>query len=112
MPCLLLLYKRKIPLPPARLQICMLERHIQVLTQFVAAHEEQQRAAAQQEAAVRQAGGRATWTQSGLRPGGQPGGQQGALPPLALPMVRWATKTLRGRPTVVMPHTFEYRVRC
>ena len=81
----------------------MLERHIQVLTQFVSAHEQQQRAAAQQEAAAWQAGGRATWPQGGPRGGGPQGGPQGPLPPLVLPVVRWASKALKGRPVVVFP---------
>lgn len=87
------------------------ERLIRTLTELLAAHEARARQAAQQQQhTTRQQAGRATWPQGGgPRPAGQP--EPPTLPPLVLPVVRWASKALSGRPLVMFPHNFEYRVR-
>lgn len=75
----------------------------------MAAHQERTRQAARQQQAGRQQAGRATWPQAhGAHSAGQPEPPQ--LPQLVLPVVRWASKALRGKPLVMFPHMFEYRV--
>ena len=86
------------------------EQLIRTLTELVAAHEARARQAAQQQHTAWQQTGRATWPQgTGPWPAGQP--EPPPLPPLVLPVVRWASKALSGRPLVMFPHNFEYRVR-
>lgn len=94
----------------AALQVALAERLISSLTELVAAHEQRAQQAAQRGETARQLAGRATWPQGTGPSGTLPGGQQQQLPPLVLPVVRWASKALSGRPLAMLPHRFEYRV--
>lgn len=97
---------------PTHDQILTAEREIKVLTDCIHKHQEQQQEQEAQRQAGRRQHGPATWPrlapwQQALAGGGQPAP---LLAPLALPVVRWASRRLKGKATVMRPHEFEYRV--